>query len=81
MLNTIPEIENLTTLQLRELVVEAANYKEMSHEQMYKSKLYKLTSQLIETYGNYVNVQLVAEGVCIEIGKRVAEKQLQTTKK
>lgn len=77
MLGTIPELEALTTIQLKELVVEAAKYRSMNHEEMYNSQLYKLTSQLIDMYGNYIDIQLVAEGVCVEIGKRVAEKQLQ----
>lgn len=57
----IEEINNLTMDELNEIVSDIKNYHKMSHDEMYKSKLYKFTSQLIESHGNYVNVNLVSE--------------------
>lgn len=72
-LNTkvVVEIENMTTQQLKEILIEASDWSGLSLKQQYESKLYKLTSDLIAVYGSCVSVQMVYENVATEVANRI----------
>lgn len=70
MLRTLPELEALDTELLYDMLIEARDWLNMSAEEQYYSKLYKLTSILNEVYGGNLTVYQCTDIISVEVSKR-----------
>lgn len=71
MFETATELQQLTTPQLKSLLVEAYKYKGMTSEEKYHSNLYKLLSDMTEIYGNHMSLRLLVDNLAIESARRL----------
>ena len=71
MLKTIKELEELSASELKELLAIASKWLDLSAEQQYHSKLYKLTSKLNEVYNNNLTVSQCIDLLSLEDSRRV----------
>lgn len=69
---TIIEVETLSTPQLKEYLKEAALWNTYNANQQYNSKLYKLLSEITNTYPTATMQQLV-ENIFIESSNRLSK--------
>ena len=71
MLKSIPELEMLSSEELKELLTLPMKWVDLSVEEQYRSKLYKLTSKLNEVYNNNLTVSQCIDLLSLEDSRRV----------
>lgn len=71
MLKPIPELEMLSSEELKELLTLPMKWVDLSVEEQYHSKLYKLTSKLNEVYNNNLTVSQCIDLLSLEDSRRV----------
>lgn len=71
MLKTIKELEELSSDELKELLTTPMKWIDLSLEEQYHSKLYKLTSKLNEIYNNNLTVSECIDLLSLEDNRRL----------